>query len=59
MGPFTLSETGDITLSARRSRTVTVTFAPAAKGTFVSGLAITSTDPSAPLTVVPLSGRGK
>ena len=57
--PFSFSRTGNVTLAAHRSETVIVTFTPAAAGTVTGGIAITSDAPAAPLTVVPLAGRGK
>lgn len=57
--PFTVSPTGNLLLPPRQTQLLTVTFAPTVKASVVTGLALTSDDPTAPLTVIPLSGKGK
>ena len=57
--PFSSTPTGNLLLPARQSQVVTITFAPSSAGVVVGGLTITSDDPRAPLTVIPLSGKGK
>lgn len=58
--PFTVtSGGGNFSLGPRKTKRVTVQFAPTEPGRVASMLEITSTDPDQPLISVPVSGTGK
>lgn len=57
--PYTLAQSGDVVLLPGAKRTINVTFTPTAPGRELSGIAITSDDPRAPLVQVPLRARGR
>jgi hypothetical protein len=59
IAPFAVTPTGNLLMPARQTQVLTVTFIPTERGTRVGGLTLTSDDPRLPLTVVPLSGKGK
>ncbi len=56
--PFAVSPAGPFALAPDSSRTLTVTFAPGATGTFSEVLTIASDDPMMPTRTVALSGEG-
>ena len=57
--PFTTAPAGNLLLPPRQTQVITVTYSPTMRGAVVGGLAITSDDPLAPLSIVPLAGKGK
>ena len=56
--PFTGSGAGPFTLAHKQKTTVEVDFAPTSLGAFSGTVAVSSTDPNAPLLRVPVSGTG-
>lgn len=59
-GPFTItSGAGAFSLAPKASVTVTVSFSPAAAGTAMGALNVSSDDPSRPLVVVSLTAKGQ
>ena len=56
--PFSASGAGPFTLTHKQKTTVEVNFAPTSQGSFRGTVAVSSSDPNAPLLRVPVSGTG-